>query len=50
MVLELMPHVPQLRPSEVTRFAKSLTFLKWLNIPMYEALTEVRLQTYDQEL
>ncbi|KAM9852511.1 FAST kinase domain-containing protein 4 isoform 2-T4 [Aulostomus maculatus] len=40
MASELLPRVPALRPVDVTRYAKSLGFLKWLNIPLFEAIAE----------
>nr|XP_057940734.1 FAST kinase domain-containing protein 4 [Doryrhamphus excisus]XP_057940735.1 FAST kinase domain-containing protein 4 [Doryrhamphus excisus]XP_057940736.1 FAST kinase domain-containing protein 4 [Doryrhamphus excisus] len=40
MASELMPKVPELTSSDVTRFAKSLGFLKWLHIPLFEAFAE----------
>lgn len=41
MALELLTRVPELNSADVTRFAKSLGFLKWLNIPLFEAFAEV---------
>ncbi|XP_017280430.1 FAST kinase domain-containing protein 4 [Kryptolebias marmoratus] len=37
---ELLPKVPQLRATDVTRYAKSLGFLKWLHFPLFEAFVE----------
>lgn len=41
MTVELLPRVPDLHPGHITRFAKSLGFLKWLQIPLFESFTEV---------
>ncbi|XP_061633489.1 FAST kinase domain-containing protein 4 isoform X1 [Phyllopteryx taeniolatus] len=40
MASELMPRVSELTSSDVTRFAKSMGFLKWLHIPLFEAFAE----------
>ncbi|XP_077384104.1 FAST kinase domain-containing protein 4 [Festucalex cinctus] len=40
MASELMPRVPQLSSGDVTRFAKSMGYLRWLHIPLFEAFAE----------
>ncbi|XP_061675893.1 FAST kinase domain-containing protein 4 isoform X2 [Syngnathoides biaculeatus] len=40
MASELMPRVSELTSSDVTRFAKSMGFLKWLHVPLFEAFAE----------
>ncbi|XP_019729218.1 protein TBRG4 [Hippocampus comes] len=40
MASELMPRVSVLTSADVTRFAKSMAFLKWLHIPLFEAFAE----------
>ncbi|XP_070823320.1 FAST kinase domain-containing protein 4 [Chaetodon trifascialis] len=40
MAAELLPRIPELNSGDVTRCAKSLGFLKWLHIPLFEAFAE----------
>lgn len=37
---ELLPRMPELSSTDVTRCAKSLAFLKWLSLPLFEAFSE----------
>uniref|UniRef100_A0A3Q3M1S4 FAST kinase domain-containing protein 4 n=1 Tax=Mastacembelus armatus TaxID=205130 RepID=A0A3Q3M1S4_9TELE len=40
MASELLPRIPELNSADVTRCAKSLGFLKWLHIPLFEAFAK----------
>ncbi|XP_049440396.1 FAST kinase domain-containing protein 4 [Epinephelus fuscoguttatus] len=40
MAAELLPRVPELNCTDVTRCAKSFGFLKWLHIPLFETFAE----------
>lgn len=45
MAVELLPRVPELNSMDVTRCAKSLGFLRWLHIPLFEAFAECYTKT-----
>lgn len=38
---DLLPLVPSLTPGEMAQCATSFAFLRWLNVPLFEALVQV---------
>lgn len=45
---DLQPHVPAMAPMEVTRCTRSFALLKWLSLPLFEAITQYALDNPKQ--
>ncbi|NXX85546.1 FAKD4 protein, partial [Urocolius indicus] len=48
MTTELQPLVPSMTPVELTRCARSLALLKWLSLPLFEAVAQYALDKTKQ--
>ncbi|XP_015684568.1 FAST kinase domain-containing protein 4, partial [Protobothrops mucrosquamatus] len=42
---DLLPHLSDLPPTDVVRCVKSFSYLKWLNLPFFEASAEIKVET-----
>ncbi|NXC46327.1 FAKD4 protein, partial [Penelope pileata] len=45
---DLQPHVPTMAPVEVTRCVRSFALLKWLSLPLFEAMAQYALDNAKQ--
>ncbi|NP_001279742.1 FAST kinase domain-containing protein 4 precursor [Callorhinchus milii] len=48
LTAELLPRVPELSPTEVVNCAKSFAYLKWLSLPLFEALAQYTLDNCER--
>ncbi|XP_003341815.2 FAST kinase domain-containing protein 4 isoform X1 [Monodelphis domestica] len=47
LAAELLPQVSSMTPSDITQCSKSFAFLKWLNLPLFEAFAQHMLNKAD---
>ncbi|TSK20223.1 Protein TBRG4 [Bagarius yarrelli] len=48
MAAELLPRLPQMNSTEVMRFSKSLAFLKWIHMPLFEGFAQHFVKNSDE--